>query len=70
MIEQFWRLVAQTRTFIGFYGRSKFCSSALLTTVLFIGRPTVDLLNITSSEVYLSYGRLKTQGLLVLTLIE
>ena len=37
--------------------------------VVFV-RPTVDLLNMTSREVYPSYGRLKTQGLLVLTLIE
>ena len=37
---------------------------------VFSGRPTVDLLSITSWEVYLSYGHLETQGLLVLTLIE
>ena len=62
--------MAQTQTFIGFYGRPKFRSSALLTAVLFSIRPTVDLLNLTLREVYSSYGRLKTQGLLVLTLIE
>ena len=58
------------RFLLGFMERSKFCSSALLTVVLFSGRPIVVLLNMTSREVYSSYGRLKTQGLLVLTLIE
>ena len=59
--------MAQTQTFIG---RSMFRMSALLTAVLFSVRPTVDLLNMTSREVYSSYRRLKTQGLLVLTLIK
>jgi hypothetical protein len=51
------RPVAQTRIFIGFYRRPKFVCLLCWQLCLCFGRPTVDLLNVTSWEVYLSYKR-------------
>jgi hypothetical protein len=54
---QFWRLVTQTQTFIGFYGRPKFVCLLCWQLCLLFGRPAIDVLNVTSWEVYKSYGR-------------